>query len=328
MNIVFMGTPDFAATVLRQVDAWARSRPGAAVRAVYCQPDRPAGRGQREKPPAVKVLAEELGLPVEQPLHFKDAAACERLLAYAPDVLVVAAYGLILPQTVLDIPTIGPFNVHGSLLPRLRGAAPIQRAIMQGDTVTGITIMRMEAGLDTGPMVCQRALVIGPDDTAATLHDELADLGGRLMAETLDKLLAGRPCTPVPQDDALATYAPKLCREDGLLRWDAPVAAVHAQLRGVTPWPGGRMTLSLDGRLLDVRVEPGRILERATEPERPGPEPGTVLGLCGDALAVACRGGVYGLTRLCPAGRRAMTAPAFWNGYVRGAADIRAILTT
>ena len=192
MRVVFMGTPDFAATVLRHVAAW----PGCEVVAAYCQPDRPAGRGHKLQPPAVKVLAQELGIPVFQPLNFKDEADRAALAGLRPDALVVAAYGLILPQSVLDIPTIGPFNVHGSLLPQYRGAAPIQRAIMDGNHLTGITIMRMERGLDTGPMLLQRALGIGIDDTAATMHDELADLGGRLMVEVLRQYADGDPSTP------------------------------------------------------------------------------------------------------------------------------------
>ena len=191
MRVVFMGTPDFAATVLRHVAAW----PGCEVVAAYCQPDRPAGRGHKLQPPAVKVLAQELDIPVFQPLNFKDEADRAALAGLRPDALVVAAYGLILPQSVLDIPTIGPFNVHGSLLPQYRGAAPIQRAIMDGNHLTGITIMRMERGLDTGPMLLQRALGIGIDDTAATMHDELADLGGRLMVEVLRQYADGDPST-------------------------------------------------------------------------------------------------------------------------------------
>lgn len=158
--------------------------------------DRPAGRGHKLQPPAVKVLAQELGIPVFQPLNFKDEADPRRARRAPPDALVVAAYGLILPQSVLDIPTIGPFNVHGSLLPQYRGAAPIQRAIMDGNHLTGITIMRMERGLDTGPMLLQRALGIGIDDTAATMHDELADLGGRLMVEVLRSTPTAIPPRP------------------------------------------------------------------------------------------------------------------------------------
>ena len=234
MRVVFMGTPDFAATVLRHVAAW----PGCEVVAAYCQPDRPAGRGHKLQPPAVKVLAQELGIPVFQPLNFKDEADRAALAGLRPDALVVAAYGLILPQSVLDIPTIGPFNVHGSLLPQYRGAAPIQRAIMDGNHLTGITIMRMERGLDTGPMLLQRALGIGIDDTAATMHDELADLGGRLMVEVLRQYADGDPSTPIPQEEALATYAAKLTKADGHIDWDEDAAVIHARIRGVTPWPG------------------------------------------------------------------------------------------
>lgn len=171
LRIVFMGTPDFAASILRAVAAWE----GGTVEAVYAQPDRPAGRGKKLKAPATKEAALELGIPVYQPLNFKTDDAVRTLRDLAPDVLVVAAYGLLLPQCVLDIPRCGAYNVHASLLPRHRGAAPIQRALMEGDAVTGVTIMRMEAGLDTGPMLLQQAVSIEPDDTAGTLFEVLAE---------------------------------------------------------------------------------------------------------------------------------------------------------
>lgn len=314
LRIVFMGTPDFAATVLRHVADW----PGGEVVAAYCQPDRPAGRGHKLQPPAVKVAAQERGIPVYQPLNFKDEADRAALAALRPDALVVAAYGLILPQAVLDIPTIGPFNVHGSLLPQYRGAAPIQRAIMDGNKLTGITIMRMERGLDTGPMLSQRALGIGIDDTAATLHDELADLGGRLMVEVLQQYADGDPTTPIPQDDALATHAAKLTKADGHIGWDEDAEVLHARMRGVTPWPGAQTVFLLPNRdPLPVLLQPGRPGE--TYADGPRPAPGTIVGLRGGKLLIACRDALYELSTLKPAGSKPMSAEAFWNGYCRPA---------
>ena len=217
MRVVFMGTPDFAATVLRHVAAW----PGCEVVAAYCQPDRPAGRGHKLQPPAVKVLAQELGIPVFQPLNFKDEADRAALAGLRPDALVVAAYGLILPQSVLDIPTIGPFNVHGSLLPQYRGAAPIQRAIMDGNHLTGITIMRMERGLDTGPMLLQRALGIGIDDTAAEVR-ALRAQGIRVAAVFMGEntsvpaanAIYGRDLARIRRIDQLAAAAGRLIQDE------------------------------------------------------------------------------------------------------------------
>ncbi|MBU1248529.1 MAG: methionyl-tRNA formyltransferase, partial [Proteobacteria bacterium] len=183
LRVVFMGTPDFAAVVLRHLRGYA----GCEVVGVYTQPDRPCGRGRECRPSVVKLFAQESGYPVFQPENFKDQKDRDALAALRPDVLVVAAYGLILPQAVLDIPSFAPLNVHASLLPRYRGAAPIQQAILNGDFVTGITIMRMEAGLDTGPILLQRSLRIGHDEHAGEVHDQLAEMGGALMVETLER---------------------------------------------------------------------------------------------------------------------------------------------
>lgn len=318
LRLVFMGTPEFAATVLRQVADW----PGGRVIAAYCQPDRPAGRGRALQAPPVKQLALSLGIPVFQPRNFREEADRLALAALEPDALVVAAYGLILPQAVLDIPRLGPFNVHASLLPRLRGAAPVQRAIMQGDSVTGITIMRMEAGLDTGPMLAQRALGIGLSDTADSLSRELADLGGRLMVEELERLATGEPSPAVPQEEARATYAAKLGKADGRIRWNAPAQVIHARLRGVTPWPGGQTAFFAPGRApLPVLVLPGELPWQAGKAAagRNGdlPEPGTLIGLAEGKLVVACADAAYRLTTLKPSGGRMMDAAAFWNGYCR-----------
>lgn len=312
LRLVFMGTPDFAATVLRSVADWE----GGTVVAAYCQPDRPAGRGHKLRPPAVKVLAQERNIPVYQPLHFREETERSVLASLHPDLLIVAAYGLILPQAVLDIPVIGPFNVHASLLPRYRGAAPIQRAIMAGDTMTGITIMRMERGLDTGPMVAQRAIAIGLHDTASSMHDELANLGGRLMVEVLDQITQGVSPSPIPQDESKATHAAKLTKADGFIRWDRPVAEIHARMRGVTPWPGAQSLFFLPGRApLSVLLQPGEPDVSFSTTEHLAP--GTVTEFRDGALLIACKDGLYRIQTLKPAGGKPLSAEAFWNGYCR-----------
>lgn len=316
MKIVFMGTPDFAAASLKALLDW----DGGEVAAVYCQPDRPAGRGQSVKTGPVKRLALERGLPVEQPLNFRDEAALKTLQAYGADVFAVAAYGLILPQKVLDIPNYGAINVHGSLLPEYRGAAPIQRAVMNGDFRTGITIMRMELKLDSGPILLQRAMGIGIDQTAGEVHDELAVLGGTLLVETLTRLAEGR-VTPVAQDDSRATYAAKLEKSDGVLDFTRSAREVHCQARGVTPWPGAQITivrLDADGNVIDEKqaiVEKGAVLSDDAESSLP---PGTLLELDGEALPVACSKGLYGIVRLKPAGKKSMSARDFANGHLKG----------
>lgn len=308
-----MGTPDLAATVLDRVLAW----DGGKVVAVYSQPDRPSGRGMALKAPPVKELAQFHGLPVLQPLNFKNDEDVEVLRSYRPDYLLVAAYGLILPRRVLDIPSRMPLNVHTSLLPRYRGAAPIQRAIMGGDTETGVTIMRMEAGLDTGPIVLQERVAIGLDDTAEDMHDILAEKGGKLLVVALEGLEAGK-LTIHPQDDANASYAAKLQKSDGSLDFSRTGAEIHAQRRGVTPWPGAFATLKQDGsEPLDVKILNGKMYPGPLPPEASSFPSGSVLpGLIENALAVICADGVYLVTCLRPAGRKAMDAAAFRNGYL------------
>ncbi|EPR44003.1 Methionyl-tRNA formyltransferase [Desulfovibrio sp. X2] len=304
-----MGTPDFAAEVLSRVLDW----PHGKVVGVYTQPDRPCGRGQVCRPSPVKRLALERGLPVFQPVNFKAAEAVEELRALAPDLLLVAAYGLILPRSVLDIPRFGPFNVHASLLPKHRGAAPIQRALLAGDRSTGITIMRMEEGLDSGPMLLQRALAIGIEDTAQTLHDELAAMGGEMLCEVMDALRAGT-LSQIPQDDGQATYAPKLRKEEGLIDWGGSAAAVHARIRAMTPWPGAYFHLALPGREKPLRVGvlPGRIGE-----EKPAwAAPGDLVGVTGCEIRMATADRVYALLALHPQGKKPMDGRAFACGYL------------
>lgn len=313
-----MGTPDLAAAVLRRVLA----RDGGEVVAVYCQPDRPAGRGMTLKAPPVKELALLHSLPVLQPLHFKNDEDIAALRAFRPDYLLVAAYGLILPQRVLDIPTRMPLNVHTSLLPAYRGAAPIQRAIMDGNTETGVTVMRMEAGLDTGPIILQTKVPIGQDDTSEDLHGILGDLGGETLVQALEGLESGK-LTCTPQDDAKASYAPKLQKRDGSLDFSRTGAEIHAQRRGVTPWPGAFASFERDGEApLQVTILDGKLFAGDLAPVFPEARslpPGAVLPeLVDKALAVTCADGVYLLTSLRPAGRKAMDAAAFMNGYRKG----------
>lgn len=310
-----MGTPGFAAVALDRLLSW----PGCRVVGVFTQPDRPCGRGQVCMPSEVKVLAQDKGLPVLQPEHFKTPDNLALLTDLSPDLLVVAAYGLILPQAVLDVAPLGAINVHASLLPRYRGASPIQRAIMNGDMATGITIMQMDAGMDSGDILMQRALAIGMDDTAATLHDELADLGGRLLVQALERLSMGQ-LARMPQDDALATYAPKLSKHDGEVRWDRPAQDVHNHIRAMHPWPGAYWLWQRPGKSKALRLSlaPGRL--GADLPA--GAKPGDILGLVchenGDeGMAVACADKAYVLCSLTPAGKKPMTARGFWCGYLQ-----------
>lgn len=240
LKIVFAGTPEFAATALQALlDAQAQH--GFEIVAVYSQPDRPAGRGQKLTASPVKQLALAHGLPVYQPLNFKAStteglAAQAELAALQPDLMIVAAYGLILPQAVLDTPRLGCLNIHASILPRWRGAAPIHRALLAGDRETGITIMQMNAGLDTGDMLRIVRTPILLTDTSGTLHDRLAVLGGEAMLATLTQLAADQAAA-IPQDDAQVTYAHKLAKSEGQIDWSQPAAAIDRQIRGLQPWP-------------------------------------------------------------------------------------------
>ena len=340
LRAVFMGTPGFAAAILQRV----LEAGHVQVVAAYTQPDRPAGRGKALKAPEVKVLAEERGIPVHQPLNFKATAdgdaAVATLAAYQPDVLIVAAYGLILPQRVLNIPRLMPINVHASLLPKYRGAAPIQRAIISGDAVTGITIMRMEAGLDTGPILMQRAVGIDLNDTSATLHDELAREGGELLILALERL-SGGALHAIPQDNARATHAAKLSKEEGSLDFTLSCRALHAHIRGITPWPGASMILHRKGQEdAVIQVAPGlfplpvsmqeaaAVFAQQAGGDRETPGSGAaastshIIGVVEGALLISCADGCYAFTSLRPAGRKAMDGRAFFNGYLAGHEDI------
>jgi methionyl-tRNA formyltransferase len=292
MRLAFMGSPDFAVPALRSLHG-----AGYEIAAVYCQPARPAGRGHSVRKCPVHVEAEKLGLPVRTPPRLRsDAEAQADFAALDLDAAVVAAYGLILPQAMLDAPRQGCLNIHASLLPRWRGAAPIQAAILAGDPATGITIMRMDAGLDTGPMLLSRSVPITARTTAAMMHDTLALIGASLI---VDALSTAPP--PRPQPDDGATYAPKLSREDGRIDWRRPADAVDRQVRAFDPWPGTFTTLN-GAPLKVIAVVPA---------ERSG-APGTVLD---DALTVACGSGAVRVTRIQLPGRGAMESAAFIRGH-------------
>ncbi len=291
LRLAFMGSPDFAVPALRALHA-----AGHDIAAVYCQPPRPAGRGQAMRPCPVHTAAEALGLPVRTPARLRrDAAEHAAFAALGLDVAVVAAYGLILPQAMLDAPHRGCLNIHASLLPRWRGAAPIQAAILAGDTETGITIMQMDAGLDTGAMLQWESVPITNATTAADLHDSLAALGAQLILATL----ADTPA-PVPQPEEGATYAPKLTRDDGRIDWSRDAAALDRQVRALNPWPG--TFAMLDGEVLKILAATLEAAEGA---------PGTVLD---DALLVATGHGALRLVRIQAPGRAAMATGAFLRG--------------
>jgi len=295
VRIIFAGTPPFAATAL---DALADA--GHDIVLVLTQPDRPAGRGMKLSPSAVKLAALARGLPVRQPPSLKTPEAQAELRAAEADVMVVAAYGLILPQAVLDLPRLGCLNIHASLLPRWRGAAPIQRAILAGDAETGITIMQMDAGLDTGAMLSRTAVPISDHDTAASLHDTLAAAG----ATAIVAALANVPTlVPAPQDNALATYAAKLSKEEAQLDWRQSAATLARAVRAYHPVPGA-WTL-LDGAPLKIW---------AAQAVAGSGQAGEVLRADADQLVVACGNGALVVQELQPAGSKRMSAAAFLAG--------------
>jgi methionyl-tRNA formyltransferase len=297
VRALFMGTPAFATPALQ-----AMIEAGIDVAGVITQPDRPAGRGQQPAASPVKQLALERGLPVFQPQRIKHPDALAYVQAAGPDVIVVAGYGQIIPRAIFAQPPFGTVNVHASLLPKYRGAAPIQWAIANGETVTGVTIMQIEERLDTGDILSQRELAVRPGETAAELSERLAPLGAELLLETLPELAAGR-LTPRRQDPALATYAPVLKREDGRVDWRLDAAQIANRARGFDPWPGAYTTFR--GRLLHLR--------RVKASNGPPAAPGT-LAVEGGSLRVACGQGWLELLEVQPEGKKRMTAHEFING--------------
>ena len=299
LRIIFAGTPDFAAVHLKAlVDS------DHEVVAVYSQPDRPAGRGKKLQPSPVKQVALEHDVPVYQPLNFKDEADVDTLKSLNADVMVVVAYGLLLPKNVLDAPRYGCLNVHASLLPRWRGAAPIQRCIEAGDMVTGITIMQMDVGLDTGDMLNKVTTGINLDDTGGSLHDRLASMGPDALLKTLADVEAGT-LAPEAQNDALANYAHKLTKQEALLDWQQDAEALARRIRAFNPFPMA-YTLLGDER---IRVHAADALEKATQLT-----PGTIANVTSDGIEVACNEGVLRLTRIQLAGKKPMSVAEVING--------------
>ncbi len=302
MRIVFMGTPDFALSSLR-----ALVEAGEEVVGVVTQPDKPRGRGYVLTPPPVKVYATEQNIPVYQPTTLRNGAFDETLAKLDPDLIVVVAYGKILPLSVLEYPKHGCINVHGSLLPALRGAAPMQRAIMDGLATTGITTMYMAEGLDTGDMLLRAEVAIEEDDNFETIHDKLADCGARVLLDTIAALKAGT-LTAIPQDNTLATYAAKIEKSDCLIDFSADARTVHNRIRGLSPMPLA-FTHTPDGKLLKV---PAARMGR-TPADGALAAPGTVLALQ-EGIEVACGAGSVMLTVITPEGKSRMNAA----DYIRG----------
>ena len=299
MRIVFAGTPDFAVPSLR-----AAAQRNEVV-AAYTQPDRPAGRGRELTPSPVKREALLRGIDVVQPENFKSAVSKDALRALKPDLMIVVAYGLILPQSVLDIPTYGCWNVHASLLPRWRGAAPIQRAIEAGDTQSGVCLMQMEKGLDTGPVLLSQALEIGADETGGQLHDRLAALGAQVLADGLGLLRAGIRPVPKAQPEIGVTYAHKLDKAEAKLDWSQPAVVLANKVRAFNPWPMAEAV---------VAGERLRLHGAVAVDETHNVAAGTLLRAARDGLDVACGEGVLRIRVLQREGGKAITAADYLNG--------------
>jgi methionyl-tRNA formyltransferase len=299
MRTAFMGTPDFAVASL---DALAER---TEVVAVVCQPDKPAGRGMKLRPPPVKRRAEELGLPVLQPRRARARSFREEFRALAPELVVVAAYGKILPGDLLEEVPRGFVNVHASLLPRLRGAAPIHAAVLRGEEASGVSIMRLTEGMDEGPVYLDRRVELAPDETAGSLHDRLAIEGAEALGEFLDRVLAGEELAPAEQDHDAATYAHKLDPAEFEVDWSLPAIEVERRIRGLSPFPGS-YTFQEGGKRLGLLM---------AGPAEGGGEPGTIVALGKRGPVVACGEGAVEVTRVKPAGKRTMDA----GDWLRGA---------
>lgn len=300
LKLIFAGTPEFAAVALQALlDAKQH------IVAVYTQPDRPAGRGRKLTPSPVKAVALANQIPVEQPLNFKDPASVDKLAAYQADLMIVAAYGLLLPVSVLDTPSLGCMNIHASLLPRWRGAAPIQRAILAGDKETGITIMQMNAGLDTGDMLLKKSLVITEQDTTASLHDRLASLGAQAMLETL-QLLAEHKLSPAQQNENEATYAHKLRKDEAWIDWQADAVQIHRQIRAFNPWP---MSQGLYQEQI-IRMHAAELMEPTHSSQV-----GEVIAYAKTGLVISCGNGWLRITKCQLPGAKAMQIADLYNGH-------------
>ncbi len=304
MRLIFAGTPEFAASALRALIA-----AGHDIPLVLTQPDRPAGRGMKLKMSPVKEVALAHGIDVAQPENLKTDAARQPILEANADVMIVAAYGLILPQSVLDMPRLGCINIHASLLPRWRGAAPIHRAIEAGDSETGITLMLMDKGLDTGAMLTRSALPIRPDDTTGSLHDRLAELGAREIVKLLPDLAAGN-VDATPQDDVLSTYAAKISKEEARLDWSRPAAELERKIRAFNPFPGAYGLLD-ETPLKIWQARP--VAELGT--------PGSNLALSDFELHIACGVGALAVTEVQKAGGKRLPVSAFLAGHALKVGD-------
>ena len=304
MRVVFLGTPEFAIPSLKSL-----VRSGHDVVGVFTQPDRPKGRGNRLSESPVKIVALELGLAVHQPERIRRPDIVNQLRSLNAELMVVVGYGQIIPQTIIDLPRYGILNVHASLLPKYRGAAPIQWAIANGETETGVTIMQIDAGLDTGDMLLKAAVDIGPDETAPELGARLAPLGAELLSQTIDQLQIGR-ISREKQNDAEATYAPMLKKEDGRIDWHRPATQIYCRLRGFTPWPGAYT--SFRGQVLHIveakPVQKPGTLSRTGEPGLLRIEKRRLFAECGENSELE-------LLELQPAGKKRMRADAFLSGH-------------
>ena len=298
MRLIFAGTPEFAVAALA---ALIQAKHDIAL--VLTRPDRPAGRGLREMPGPVKRLAQQHGIDVFQPVTLKAPDPQDKIAAVQADVMVVAAYGLILPQVVLDMPRLGCINVHASLLPRWRGAAPIHRAILAGDRETGITIMQMAAGLDTGPMLLRESIAIAVDDTTATLHDKLANLGGKLIVNALDRL-QNATLLATPQPDASITYAEKISKAEALIDWNGSAEEIERRVRAFNPFPIAQTVW---------RGEPLRVWKAELSGDE-NQTPGTIIAVEKDRIIVASHSGALALTELQRAGGKRLAAREFLHG--------------
>ncbi|MFQ5585313.1 MAG: methionyl-tRNA formyltransferase [Thermodesulfobacteriota bacterium] len=307
-RIVFMGTPDFAVPSLKALIDERYTIP-----AVVTRPDRPKGRGRALSMPPVKEVALKHGIQVLQPERIKDRDFLESLKSLAPEVIVVVAYGRILPPELIAIPPKGCINLHSSLLPKYRGAAPINWAILRGEEETGVTTMIMDEGMDTGPILLQEAVPIGEDDTAVTLHDRLSELGAGLLARTVSRVI-DETIQPVIQDDSKATYAPMLKKEDGCIEWNKSAGEINNLVRGLLPWPGAYTRWS--GRLL--KIMEGTVKAADTG----GVKPGTILAVSEKGIEVAAKSGIFVITELQLAGKQRMTAAEFIKGYRIGTGQI------